>query len=168
MNEEVTLTRDEWRYAAQIGLDRVISSRCMGLEHRNGMDEADAYRNNIEGACGERAAAKYLGVYWDGSVDTFRSKADLLGNVEVKTRTEHWHDLIVRRWDAETPKLYIHVTGLAPTYRIRGWLWLGSPDDCRDEWKQTHGGRPEAWFIPTSQLSQDWGEFLRMATPATV
>lgn len=165
---EVTLTRDEWRGAAQIGLDRVISSRLMGLMHRNGMDEADAYRNNIEGACGERAAAKFLGVYWDGSVDTFRSKADLLGNVEVKTRSDHGYELLVRKWDVETPKLYIHVTGQAPTYRIRGWIYLSGPQDCKDEWKQTYGNRPEAWFIPTSHLSQDWGDLLRTATPATV
>ena len=145
--------------AAQVGVTRYVLWRSDGLQHRNGMSEEDGWRANIEGACGEMAAAKFLGVYWNGSINTYRKGGDLGANIEVKTRSRHDYDLLVRTYDVAKPKVYVLVTGNAPDFRVRGWIVLDGPQDCKDEWLKTYANRPEAWFIPVSALSQDWDLF---------
>lgn len=170
----VTLTEEEWKRAGRVGLDRNISSVLKGLTHRNGMDSADAYRAHIEGACGELAVAKMLGMqdYWHGeeNIDTFRRKADVLGNIEVKTRSRHDYELLIRQYDMENldgEKLFVHVTGTAPNFMIRGWLSSATlTEDPTRWWKTIINNRPPAWFVPVLDLSRDWGLFSQKVKPA--
>jgi hypothetical protein len=138
--------------AASVGLRRQVSAVASNLEERHGIDPDDGWRVHIEGACGELAVAKFLGRYWDGSVDTFRSLPDL-GNVEIRTRSKHVYDLIVRG-DDDPQKFYVLVTGRAPFYRVRGWI--KGEEARKDEWLQSYGGREEAWFVPASALNNTW------------
>jgi hypothetical protein len=138
--------------AASVGLRRQVSAISANRKDRHGLNPDDGWRVHIEGACGELAAAKFLGRYWDGSVDTFRSLPDL-GNVEIRTRSKHSYDLIIRD-DDDPQKFYVLVTGTAPFYRVRGWI--KGENARKDEWKQTHGGREAAWFVPASALNTTW------------
>lgn len=147
-DDTITLAAHELHMAATVGLRRQVSSVITGLQDRHGMNPEDGWRAHIEGACGELAVAKYLRKYWDGSVDTFRTLPDL-GNVEIRTRSRHDYELIIRP-DDDTEKYYVLVTGRAPHYRIRGYI-LGAAARC-DQWVQRHGGRSPAWFVPSQAL----------------
>jgi hypothetical protein len=138
--------------AAAVGLRRQLAAMRDGRQDRHGLDPEQGWRVHIEGACGELAVAKFLGRYWDGSVDTFRSIPDL-GQAEIRTRSKHSYELLIRKDDDPT-KVYIHVTGRAPHFRVRGWLrgW----DAQREEWWQNHGGREYAWFVPCDVLNTSW------------
>jgi hypothetical protein len=144
-----TLTKYELDMAAVVGVRRNVSAVARGRQHQHGMSADDGWRAHIEGACGELALAKYLGKYWDGSVDTFRSMPDL-GDIEVRTRSKPYYDLIIRE-DDDPSKVYVLVTGSAPDYEVRGWI--RGEQARRDEWLQSYGGRPPAWFVPQDALT---------------
>jgi hypothetical protein len=148
MFDEVVLNEHELDLAGGVGVRRQVSALAAGRKDRHGMKPEDGWKVHVEGACGELAVAKYLGKYWDGSVDTFRRLPDL-GNVEIRTRSKHYYELIIRR-DDDPEKFYVLVTGIAPRYRVRGWI--KGADARNSDWLRSHGNREEAWFVPTSQL----------------
>jgi len=152
MSDTIRLLPHEVDMAASVGLRRQLSALKAGLRDRHGINPEDGWRVHVEGACGELAVAKFLGMYWDGSVDTFKSIPDL-GPVEIRTRSKHTYDLIVRK-DDDPSKVFIHVTGRVPEFRIHGWL-RGSGAQ-REEWWRNHGGREWAWFAPATALHINW------------
>jgi hypothetical protein len=109
--------------------------------------DGDGWGIHIEGALGEQAVAKALNIYWDGSVNTW--KANDLAGIQVRTRREGWHDLIVRQEDSDV-SAWVLVTGKEGVYNVRGWI-AGS-DAKRPEWLKDHGNRPKAYFVPQSAL----------------
>lgn len=142
----VTLTVAEARLAAAVGVERQLQALQQHLAHRNGA--ADTWTLHIEGAAGELAAAKALGVYWPATVGTFHREGDLGPGVEVRTRARHDYDLILR--DDDNPEsAYILVTGTLPHYRVHGWARM---QDVLPEHRKTHGDRPAAWFLPACVL----------------
>jgi hypothetical protein len=148
----VTLAQHELDMAAGVGLRRQLAALRDRRQDRHGLDPEDGWRVHIEGACGELAVAKFLGRYWDGSVDTFRSIPDL-GRAEIRTRSKHNYELLIRK-DDDDSKVYIHVTGRAPDFWVRGWL--RGLDAQREEWWHNHGNREWAWFVPTTALNTNW------------
>ena len=143
---DVTLAPHEMVFAAWTGVRRNVESKRRGLHHSAGY-EGDGWGENIEGAGGELAVAKALNVYWDGSVNTFK-QPDLPG-LQVRTRSRHDYDLIIRPGDAPEER-YILVTGQMPNYRIQGWA-RGS-DVMLPQFLKEYGGRPAAYFVPASKL----------------
>lgn len=95
------------------------------------------------------AVAKLMGIYWPGSVNTF--KAHDLPGLEVRTRSEHAYELIVRE-DDDPDTLFVLVTGKCPEYYVRGFI-KGSDAFSRPQWLRDHGGREPAYFIPHASLS---------------
>lgn len=152
MEEEmrVSLKYTQVMTGAMVGLMREVKSRQAGLKHIGGSigDLSKGWGINIEGALGEMAVAQALGLYWSGSVDTFTSEPDV-GIYEVRTRSKHEYELLIRPKDKDDT-IYIHVTGLAPDFWIRGWMY--AREAKRDEWKQTYGDRHPAWFVPNEML----------------
>lgn len=143
---QVTLNWYEAAMASDIGRMRHLSSIKSGLSDAHGFS-GDGWSEHIEGACGELSLAKHLGVYWDGSVNTFK-KPDLPG-IQVRTRSRDDYDLIVRKGDRDD-EIFVLVTGRCPTYTIRGWILGG--DAKLEKYKVAHGGRPEAFFVPQDAL----------------
>jgi hypothetical protein len=146
----VTLSDVEWRFACSVGCERNIASIRAGRKVAHGIDLADRWRSHIEGACGECAVAKALGIFWTGSVDSFK-RADLGGRLQVRTASRATGELIVR--DDDNPEhVYILVVGEAPTFRVCGWLygWQAAHDDYR---KAPHN-RPAAYFVPQAHLTR--------------
>jgi len=143
----VTLTSFEIFQAAMIGAKRNIEAKVRRLPDRHGFT-GSGWDAHIEGACGEIAVAKFLGLYWGGSVNTFKTGGDVSG-LEVRTRSESHYDLIIR--DNDPPdSIYILVIGQCPTYQVVGWV--RGREGKRAEYRKTHGGRPGAYFVPQSAL----------------
>lgn len=134
--------------ASEIGRLRQLASIRRGSVHKYGF-AGSGWTEHIEGACGEMVVCKFLGIYWDGSVDTFKA-ADVGANIQVRTRSLHSYELIVRSDDADN-EMYVLVTGKCPTYQIHGYI-TGS-DAKKREYLQTHGNRPAAYFVPHRALS---------------
>lgn len=143
---DVTLTVHEMMAASLVGVMRQVASLKAGRKHVAGMD-AIGWTEHIEGACGEAAVAKALGVYWGCHVNNF--SGDDLPGIQIRTRRRHDWELIVRPSDDDEAR-WVLVTGECPRYRIRGWI-LGS-DAKRVEWLRDHGGRPPAYFVPQGEL----------------
>ena len=142
----VTLTWFEAAMASEVGRMRHLSAIKANRPDRHGFEGA-GWNVHIEGACGELALAKVLGVYWDGSVDTF--DAPDVGRLQVRTRSEHDYELIVRPTDSDTSR-WVLVTGRCPRYVVRGWI--SGQEAKRPQWLRTHGGRPPAHFVPHAAL----------------
>jgi len=144
--DTVTLTWHEVAMAAEVGKLRYLSAIKHNRRGRPGY-EGGRWTEHIEGAAGEYAVAKFLGIHWDGSVDAFQ-RADV-GRLEVRTRSRHDWDLIVRQDDADDSP-FVLVTGQAPEYRVRGWIRGGEAK--RPEWLRDHGHHGPAWFVPAAAL----------------
>jgi hypothetical protein len=143
----VKLSQREMIIAAQVGAMRHISSLAKGLRDKHGCKLDAGWQVHIEGACGEMAFAKGIGLYWDAGVDTF--KAPDVGLIQVRTRSKDYYELIVRKDDPD--EIFVLVTGTAPCYTIRGWM--NGKDAKQEKWLKGHGGREEAYFVPQSALS---------------
>jgi hypothetical protein len=126
---------------------RHIAAVKAGLKDRFGAEQG-GWNLHIEGALGELAMAKHLGLFWSASVNTFHAP-DLGAFIQVRTRSSHAYDLIVRMEDDKTD-VFALLTGVAPEYWAHGWI-LGV-DAQNEAWWKTHGDRPGAWFVPKQQL----------------
>lgn len=143
----VRLTWYELFLASSIGLKRHIEALQQNRHDRHGF-KGDGWGIHIEGAAGEMAAAKTLNRYYSGSVNTFQDGGDV-GSLQVRTRSEASYDLIVRDGDKDED-IFVLVVGVAPEFEVIGWI--KGCDAKRPEWRQTHGRRPAAYFVPQSAL----------------
>ncbi len=146
---EVRLEPFELALSTPVGCRRYMSALYKGLKDGHGLDpEVDGWAIHIEGAAGELAFAKATNRYWSGSVDTFKRGGDV-GLFQVKTRSKHKYDLLVRPGDKDDDT-FVLVTGQIPVFRVRGWC-LGWEAKLA-KFSQTHGDRPAAFFVPVDQL----------------
>lgn len=145
-NDVVLLDWYEVSMASHVGWLRQVHAIKDSRKQSAGMQTA-GWTEHCEGACGEYAAAKCLGLIWTGTVDTF--KDDDLPGIQVRTRSKHNYELIVRKHDTDDTN-WVLVTGVSPRFWVRGWL-PGSKAK-QSKWLRDYGGGPEAYFIPTSEL----------------
>ena len=110
------------------------------------------------GAAGELAAALVYGLPWTGCYYRHlpSKPADIGTCIDVRTRSEHWHDLIVHREDRDD-WFYVLVTTTAeldddepPTLYVHGHI-KGDRAKNEDWWHDPAGGRP-AFFAPKDVL----------------
>lgn len=147
MSDVVTLNWHEVATASHVGWMRQIKALQSDKHNTHGYT-GEGWSEHCEGACGEMAVAKYLERYWNGSVNTWKS--DDLPGIQVRTRSQHDYQLIVRPRD-DDQAAFVLVTGRSPSYRVRGYIT--GADAKRPEWLQTYGGRPAAYFVPTLNLN---------------
>lgn len=142
MSVEVTLEEYELRMGMAIGAERRLQSLVNGAKCK-AAKRSNYWDMDIEAALAELAVAKVLGVYWPGTYNTFKTKADIGENIEVRHGT-YGRKLIVRQDDHDTSS-YVLAVGLAPTYVVHGWL-LGK--DCKKKkYLQDPGNRGPAYFV---------------------
>jgi hypothetical protein len=125
-----------------------------GLKGRNGGPEAGAKALFFHklGAAGELAVADMLGLrqFLYQETEAKRGSSDLPPNIEVKTRSKHYYDLICQL-DERPGKALVLVTMQNGITLIHGWM--KSEDAMQEQWrKDPAGGRP-AYFVPQSALS---------------
>ena len=144
--EKVTLSASEMAFAAFSGVAREAANRVDGIG-RAGVFSRSGWDTHIEGACGECAVAKCLGVYWPPGVGVMKGP-DLLDCIEVRTTPGHTHRLPIKRTDP-TDRWFVLVTGVAPIFTVQGWL--GPDEGRRDEWWDDKIEYPN-WMVPQSAL----------------
>ena len=114
---KVKLTKSEMFFAAMIGVMRNIEALEHDRKDKHGHD-GPGWNIQVEGACGEMASAKAQGLYWDGSVNTFKDGDDICG-CQVRTRSKSHYELIIRK-DDNPQAIFNLVTGLCPNYNVVG------------------------------------------------
>lgn len=146
----VTLTNPELVVAATTGGMRHIAALRDGRKLAHGLEEGHEWQFHIEGVCGEIAVGKLTGLYWSPTVNTFKTGGDIVNDVQVRTRSQHHYDLIIRD-DDQDEHLFFLVTGLAPHYTVRGWIYGNAGK--QPEWYKTFNKRPKAFFVPQANLT---------------
>lgn len=148
----ITITAEEFVRCATVGMRRFASSSAKGHNHASTYQRSFTKRLEEEtvGAVGELAFAKYLGIAWDESVDTYHHVPDV-GGVEVRATARDDGHLVVRNNDADD-RIFVLVTGNAPEVEIRGWI--RGADAKRDEFLRDPHGYRQAWFVPQAALGR--------------
>lgn len=137
----------EMSRAALVGVSRNVEAMRKGCQNR--MPINDEWGIHILGACGECAFAKGTNRYWNGGVNTFRG-SDIGSNIQVRTRSQHNYDLIVRRSDKDND-IYVLVTGGPQSFVLHGWILCS--DAKRRQYLANYGNHGEAFFVPQSDLN---------------
>jgi hypothetical protein len=145
MKPVVVLSHAEVMQAAQAGIMRLVGNMKRGLSDRYGAPQTDRWGIDIEGACGEMAVAKYLGLYWSGAIGNFYA-ADV-GRLQVRT-TGHPNGRLILHEEDRDDHVFILATGRAPQFTIEGWL-QGVLGKSEKWWIDS--GRP-AFFVPREAL----------------
>jgi hypothetical protein len=143
----VQLTHSEMMHAAVVGIMRNIQNLRDNRRPRYGAGVENDWQIHVEGALGEYALAKQLGIFFSGA-HTFGSTD--VGQWQVRTSTRSDGSLILHPTDADDDR-FVLVTGINGSYAIRGWIY--GHEGKRDEWWRdpTGKGRP-AFFVPQSAL----------------
>lgn len=144
MSLSVKLNNSEVFLAATVGVRRMITS-FMSPEMNKVANEKFGWHSDIEGACAEMAFAKATGMYWGGTVNTFKLP-DVAG-IQIR-HTEYDNGHLIVREDDKDDEMFVLVTGKAPHFTVRGCL-LGA-DAKRPEYFRGEGY--PAWFVPQSAL----------------
>jgi len=101
---------------------------------------------HVLGAKGKLAAAQYLNLesYVFQDKTPTRGSVDLPPNIDVKTRSKHWMDLVVQL-DDNPNKVFVHATSEDDLVKLHGWAYgnqVMEPCFARDPAQ----GRP-AYFV---------------------
>lgn len=146
----VDLTQFSIFMAAIVGVSRNVKSIHQPIGYNGINNRKRGWQDHCDGALGEQALAKWLNVYWDGTPGTFRSKPDV-GQYEVRTKNEPHGELILRDRDKDEAIYVLVLSHNCPEFVIRGWLW--GHEGKQGKWRgRADKSRPEAWFIPQSEL----------------
>ena len=113
----------------------------------------DKYADHIDGALGEMAVAKGLDLYWDASVNSFKSRPDVSA-LEVRTTTYRPPrcSIYVSDRDDGAAK-YILVSKISKTeYDLLGWA-SGDEIRQRGEYKSMAAGRSPQYWLQAGKLN---------------
>lgn len=149
MNEEISLTWAEVLTAAYIGTMRNVQSLRGNWTPGADVGVDNSWTPNIEGAAGEMAVAKYLGMYWSGAVGD--PQADDVGPFQVRTNASRKYDDLILRPRDKPERIYISVLSFLPQFTICGWI--GGAEGKQEKWlRDGTAGRPPCFFVPRTSL----------------
>jgi hypothetical protein len=103
---------------------------------------------HIAGCLGEVATAKYLNLFWCGSLGDYSAK-DVGGLVQVRTRQRSDYELPLHPPDSDSDPFVLCFVR-PPIVELKGWI-LGSEGKLPEYWKDPAGNRP-AFFVPHDKL----------------
>lgn len=147
---KVELAKYEMSMAAGVAMRRQIDAVYAGrVDTVNTKSFSEGMSAHLLGSIGELSVAKALGIYWSGGVNTFRNEADIAHDVEVRHRSSHSWDLIIRTEDLDK-KYYVLSTGDGPGIIVHGYIQGLLAKDVR--WVRTYGGKRPAYFVPSDEL----------------
>jgi len=155
MDTSVTLSKEELAWATSVGMQRYNESLKRGHKNKHGLKYATEALD-VDGACAELAVAKFTGWPWKAGVNTFK-EADIEDNIQVKSTPKQDNRLIIRN-DDSSDHCYILVVGVAPTFRIVGWI-IGR-DGKQPQYLYNPNDREPAYFIPQTALNS-FDEFIK-------
>ena len=125
----ITLTQAEEITSARVGLARAEACKVSGAINRPGYDYSGNYTTyfekiaaNIIATGAEIAVARALGITdFDPTINTFKERADLAQNIEIKFTSWLAGHLIIQPSDRDDD-VAILCTGTAPDYKVIGYL----------------------------------------------
>lgn len=136
-------------HAALVGVHRQLDNIAARRQGRNGEKGEHDWQLHIEGAMGEAVIAKWLNLYWSGSVGDLGS-ADV-GKYQVRTTSYANGSLILHPWDLDDA-IYFLVVGKNGAYSVPGFV-RGRDGKRKEFWRDpTNSGRA-AYFVPRSALT---------------
>jgi putative component of toxin-antitoxin plasmid stabilization module len=144
---EVTLTWAEILTAAEIGVRRRVNGLRLKRAEPYGQRASTTWNHDINGALAEMALAKHLDRFWSGTIGQI-SEADV-GALEVRSKCEPWHRLVIRATDPPD-KIYVSVLVGIPVCQLCGWM--RASDAKRPEWLLPDEDKPDRFFVPADQL----------------
>jgi len=131
---------------------QLVNESC-GLKGRNSAPAlgANSLSIHVLGAKGELAVAQYLNMEDEVFQDQIptRGSVDLPPNIDVKTRSRHWMDLVVQL-DDSSQKIFVHATCENDFVRLHGWTY--GHRVMQDCFKQDPAGGRPAYFVRASVL----------------
>ena len=147
---QIVLQPYEYAMAANVGSRRVLTAIYKNSERSHGFNKGHGWSEHIEGACAEMVVAKYKNVYWNGSNGTYKT-SDLASLTEIR-HTERADGKLIIRTDDKSERQFVLVTGLCPTYTIRGYI--KAIDAKVDKYLTNFGDdtRPMVWGVPQTDL----------------
>lgn len=145
----IELTPAEIQMAALVGTQRTVQCLQNGSKHRYGAKDTDAWQMSIEGAMGECALAKHLGIFWSKGLPG----ATDVGPHDVRQTHLSYGSLIVHPSDDDNRRFYL-VTGLLGKYAIHGYMY-GKQAKQKKYWRDPQGTNRFAYFVPQADLIQD-------------
>ena len=145
---EVKLLWYEILACANVGLHRRIESARKGFKDGAGFNlQAEVWDVDIEGACAEAAFAKWLNVYYTGSVNEPKGKD--VGDFQVRLSRSPDPYLIVSKHNRPSDT-FVLVTGRSPSFTMMGWA--EGRHVMKPGWLKTFGSRPAVYAMPVSAL----------------
>ncbi len=150
---KIKLALDEYKRAAAEGTRRRINGKTKNWSKRNNYNASDQQKldNDIAGAVGELAAAKYLNLVHHALVipDKVVGSVDLPPNIDVKCPRGHNRRLIVYLNDNPN-KIFVLATYEQKEVWLHGWTY--GHQVMKDHFiKDPVGGRP-AYFVDSHAL----------------
>jgi hypothetical protein len=148
----IKLTWYEVKMGSEIGVLRCIESMRKKMKDAYGY-KGHTWEDNIQGACGELAFAKFKGIYWDGSVNKMGHPDFIINGNPVEIKTTNKNNGLIVRPDTPVKYCFVLVKGKIPNFNIVGWI---SGKDARSLGKFTDNGngRPPAYFVPEDRLNK--------------
>lgn len=136
--------------AGMVGVSRQMKCIQQPVGYKGIDNRKRGWQDNCDGALGEQAFAKWLGVFWDGTPNTFRTVPDV-DSFEVRTNSKSWGDLFLRERDKDEAIYVLVLSHECPVFEIKGWI--RGCDGKRPEWlRRLDPDRPEAWVVPQTAL----------------
>lgn len=145
----VKLTTIERQVAAFVGQKLHEASKGLQDNHDLVVTEQEGLDIHIQGAIGECAAAKFLNVFWCGTVNTFKHVLDVGERFEVRSVASLDRRLIVRQDDPDD-RYFISVAVHADTCFIKGFLL--AKDAKKGKWLKDFNDREPAYFVSNDAL----------------
>lgn len=148
----VRLSLAEFLLATEVAGQRMRASGLRGLNAKTTGRDRDLLtrlHDDVLGCASELAVAKWLGIEWTRSVNTFRHLADVGEDIDVRCTDRADGRLILRERD-HPYRWFILVTGRPPTLVLRGWI--RGEDAMVPEWLGNPHGWGSAWLVPQVAL----------------
>ncbi len=147
---EINLTPEEMLHSGTVGLKRQIESLLSNRQMRYRSGNDDGWRNHIEGAMAELAAAKALKLHWPATINNFHG-ADIGEKIQIRLRLNGGR-LIVRERDKDDHWFSL-VTGGAPKYDVVGYI--KGADAKKEDWLDDPQGKGfPCYWVPYHALKR--------------
>lgn len=150
----IVLLPYELEMAASVGVRRNLEAIASGRTPNWGTPD-DCWKTHIVGALAELAFAKWAQVYWEGSINTFRGRADVAG-VEVRWAKDGELKILPSEVREKPNTKFVLVIGTTPKFEVVGWAHARDAISYAARKKRPDG--PDAHFIPGRNLKslEDW------------
>jgi len=145
----VRLERYEMELASLVGKARNLSAIVRQSKDVYPCDSQSAWGQHIDGAGAELAFAKFIGLYWDGSVDTYRSGSGDLPYTQIDVK--HSRDGKWKVKERDRGELVL-VRGTMPEYVIEAYC---NADNIK-KYKPAYCDPTKLWLIPDDEMRRDF------------